>query len=301
MRLSEALDGIGRPIAYFPRLAKFLGGVKVGVHFCQLWYWSRRAGESGEFWKSLDELCEETGLTPDEERAARKLEVEKGLVKVRYARFEHRLYFRINDELLDELFAEWLTQGGHIGNSQMAGGKIQDGDVGKVHVDRVDPEITSETINIHTHASDSASPSERAKEPEADSAFASAWREYPKRKGTNTEKPAHEQFVATIERGIAPELLVESVKAYAADCREQGITNTRFVMQASKFFGVDEPWREFSERKPAAIDCKPKPKPRPGERSTTIKDGKVVYLVADESGQWRRDVSVDESAHAEGM
>jgi hypothetical protein len=117
-----------------------------------------------------------------------------------------------------------------------------------LNTDRAIPD--SGKTESSTHTSDLASPSEKAKEPEAEAAFASAWREYPKRPG-NPEKPAREQFFATLDRGIASELLVASVKAYSAHCREQGIAGTRFVMQAKKFFGVDEEWREFSETKPA--------------------------------------------------
>jgi len=145
MRLSEALNGVGRPIAYYPKLAKFLGGVKVGVHFCQLWYWSQRASESGEFWKSLEELCDETGLTFDEERAARKLETERGLLKTRYARIEHRLYFKIDFHRLDDLFAAWLTQDGHVRNSELLDGKVRNGHFGKLGFDQSDPETTTET------------------------------------------------------------------------------------------------------------------------------------------------------------
>ena len=118
-----------------------------------------------------------------------------------------------------------------------------------LNTERVIPDSVN-TESLYTHTSDLASPSEKAKDPEVESAFASAWREYPKRPG-NPEKPARKQFVATLDRGIAAELLVASVKAYAAHCREQGITGTRFVMQAKKFFGVDEEWREFSETKAA--------------------------------------------------
>lgn len=127
------------------------------------------------------------------------------------------------------------------------------------------PLLNTETVipdsgktESYTHTSDLASPSEKAKDSDAESAFASAWHEYPKRK-SNPEKPARKQFFATLERGIAPELLVRSVRAYAVHCREQGIIDTRFVMQAKNFFGVDEEWREFSETRPErATDSRPK-------------------------------------------
>jgi hypothetical protein len=146
MRLSEALTGLGRPIAYFPNLAKFLGGVKAALLFCQLWYWSQRANK--EFWKSLDELADELGMTFEELRAARKGLAEMGLVQTRYARIEHRLYFRVDEDRLNDLWDAWVTRDGHLGNSQMADGKVPDGDVGKAALDLSDPEITAETTQI---------------------------------------------------------------------------------------------------------------------------------------------------------
>ena len=144
MRLSEALDGVGRPIAYLPALAKFLGGVKVGILFCQLFYWSERAGESGWFWKSQQGLADETGLTIDELRAARKELAEKGVVLSRYARIEHRLYFKIDRRRLDAL---WLRRNGDIGNFDMASRETQYGD--KVELDLgSDPETTAQITNI---------------------------------------------------------------------------------------------------------------------------------------------------------
>jgi hypothetical protein len=144
MRLSEALDGVGRPIAYLPELAKFLGGVKVGVLFCQLFYWSERADESGWFWKSQQGLADETGLTIDELRAARKELAEKGVVQCRYARIEHRLYFKIDRQRLDAL---WLRRNGHVGKFDMASREILDGD--KVEVDLgSDRETTAQITNL---------------------------------------------------------------------------------------------------------------------------------------------------------
>ena len=102
--LTEVLDGIGRPVAYFPKLAALLGGVKACVLLCHLFHWSERADErTGEFWKSQQELVEETGLTIDELRAARETLGEKGVLRCRYARVEHRLYFTIDRGRLDAL------------------------------------------------------------------------------------------------------------------------------------------------------------------------------------------------------
>lgn len=128
VRLSEALKDVGRPVAYFPQLAKFLGGVKPAILLGQAFYWSERTDESGEFWKSQQDFADETGLTIEELRAARKILAEKRILQSRYARIEHRLYFRINRERLDAL---WLTRNGHVEKSQVACGQIQGRDAGK--------------------------------------------------------------------------------------------------------------------------------------------------------------------------
>jgi hypothetical protein len=141
MRLSEVLRGLGRVVAYFPGLAKCLGWVKAAVLFCQLFYCSQRTGGSTWFPKSQQELCDETGLTIEEQRAARKQLAQKGVVQTKYNRLEHRLYFRLDLQRLDEL---WGTHNGHVGNSQMAGGKMPDGDAGKVDLDRSGSKISEE-------------------------------------------------------------------------------------------------------------------------------------------------------------
>src|ERR1039458_9625685 len=102
MKLAESLEGIGRAVAYFPKLATFLGGIKAGVIFGQLFFDSKDADESGWFSKSQEELAEETGATIAELRAVRKEFAERGILESRYARLEHRLYFRINRARLEE-------------------------------------------------------------------------------------------------------------------------------------------------------------------------------------------------------
>lgn len=141
MKLSEVLRGLGRVIAYYPGLAKSLGGIKSAVLFCQLFFCSQRAG-SEWFPKSQQELCAETGMTLEEQRAARKQLVERGVLHSKYNRLEHRLYFKIDLERLDAL---WLTQNGHLVNSNVARRETPDGDVGETDFDRFGFETSSES------------------------------------------------------------------------------------------------------------------------------------------------------------
>lgn len=132
MKLSESLEGIGRAVAYFPKLAKFLGGIKAGVVFGQLFYCSKDADELGWFSKSQEELAEETGATIAELRAVRQELGERGILQCRYARMEHRLYFRIDRARLDDLWLKYLARNGHVRKSDMPPWEIADEQVRKV-------------------------------------------------------------------------------------------------------------------------------------------------------------------------
>jgi hypothetical protein len=127
MKLSEALRGVGRPVAYFPRICQALSGLTRGVLLCQLWYLQDTVYGGNEFFRSLPELLDETGMSEWELRQAREDLTRRGILRERYARLEHRLYFYIDPEQLDA-FWESLAPGspsegssdGETGSSQMA-------------------------------------------------------------------------------------------------------------------------------------------------------------------------------------
>jgi hypothetical protein len=97
MRFAEFVRNSGSPVAYYPRLAMALGGVKEAVFVCQLLYWEGKQSDS-ERWihKSLDEVRAETGLSRYEQDGVRRALERKGILECRYDRLVHRLYFRID-------------------------------------------------------------------------------------------------------------------------------------------------------------------------------------------------------------
>ncbi len=103
MRLSEVLDGLGNAVAYYPGLARPLGGVKAAVLFGQFFYW-HRIFKRPEFFVPLDEVASAVGFTAKELRLARERLIAAGVLRERYARAEHKLYFRIDFGRLDELW-----------------------------------------------------------------------------------------------------------------------------------------------------------------------------------------------------
>ena len=53
--LSACLSGIGRAIAYYPKIAKFLGSVNASVLFSQLFYWQERTDNELGVFKTTEE------------------------------------------------------------------------------------------------------------------------------------------------------------------------------------------------------------------------------------------------------
>lgn len=109
MSFSQSLRQLGQPIAYYPQLAKPLGGVTAAVLFGQLFYWQDKTDNPLGVYKTLDELMEETGLTERELRSAREKLRELGIVIETNKRLEHRLYFKVDFEAFDRLMAQYFA------------------------------------------------------------------------------------------------------------------------------------------------------------------------------------------------
>jgi hypothetical protein len=103
IQLKAVMGALGRGIPYYPRLAAVVG-VKESILLSQLLYWTPRSKNvDGWFYKSAEELLEETGLSYKEQwRARAELKV-RGLIEERHDREEHRIYFRVIETTIDAL------------------------------------------------------------------------------------------------------------------------------------------------------------------------------------------------------
>lgn len=113
MNAVETLKLIGRPNAYYPKLAKPLGGVNPAVLFSQLFYWQDKATSDLGVYKTRDELEEETGLSHNEQRTAIKKLQEKGVLIVTEKRLDHKTFYKIDNAKVNEIlakFAESINQ-----------------------------------------------------------------------------------------------------------------------------------------------------------------------------------------------
>jgi hypothetical protein len=108
LSVAKFLRELGRPVAYYPRLALAVGSVKATVFLCQLLYWEGKQ-ESAEGWiyKTQPEIEEETGLTRREQESARKILVGLALIEEMRRGDHGKMHFRVNLDALDRLWDEW--------------------------------------------------------------------------------------------------------------------------------------------------------------------------------------------------
>ena len=102
---STLLHSIGRPIAFHPGLVPILGSVNAVLFFGQIFYWQDKAASDFGVYKTAEEIQQETGLTYREQANAREKLRACGVLIETEKRLEHRIYFRIDFDVLDELLA----------------------------------------------------------------------------------------------------------------------------------------------------------------------------------------------------
>ena len=126
MNPSTMLKNTGRAIAYRPNLARLFGGVIAEIFFEQIFYWQDKADPVLGVYKTQEELEIETGLSRKEQETARKLLRGKGVLIETHKRLEHRMYYKIDCEKLDELLATLANDTNE--HSRMPESDIREGD-----------------------------------------------------------------------------------------------------------------------------------------------------------------------------
>lgn len=158
MKLSDFLTDVGRPIAYYPKLANIIGSVKATVFLCQLFYWKGKGSDpDGWIYKTAGEWQEETGLSYDEQRGARKTLTQAGLLEEKYKRIDHQMMYRIKAEELNKM---WERHFPILENPNSGNSETPVGEPGEPEVVNKNAENTSETTTeIKTPGADA--PKER--------------------------------------------------------------------------------------------------------------------------------------------
>lgn len=73
--------------------------------------------------------------------------------------------------------------------------------------------------------------------------FEQAWSFYPKRDGSNPKLKAWQCWQARLRQGVLAYDLIQGVQRYRAWAEAKGLVGTDKVMQASRFFGKGEEWK----------------------------------------------------------
>jgi len=115
MKLTDFLQDVGRPIAYYPALRRVTGSTNATILLCQFIYWrGKEASGDGWLYKTAEEIEAETGLSYNEQKTARRDLVTTGILQEHYARLDHEMRFKID---LDALNSKWGTEESHIPES----------------------------------------------------------------------------------------------------------------------------------------------------------------------------------------
>ena len=110
MKLTDFLTDTGRPVAYFPKLKKLTGSTTATILLCQFIYWrGKEKDPNGWLYKDSDEIEEETGLSYNEQKTARKKLRDAGLLKEHYARLDHQMRFLIDIEAINDKWVKLHT------------------------------------------------------------------------------------------------------------------------------------------------------------------------------------------------
>lgn len=107
MKLTDFLQDVGRPIAYYPKLRSITGSTGATILLCQFIYWRGKESDPDSWlYKTSDDIEAETGLSYEEQKTARRHLIDNGLMEEHYARLDHQMKFRLLLDTIDEQWAK---------------------------------------------------------------------------------------------------------------------------------------------------------------------------------------------------
>ncbi len=112
MKLSDCLREVGRPVAYYPKISKFVGSVKAAIFLCQFIYWEGKQMDKETRWifKTQREIQEETGLSRYEQEGARRELKKRGHLEEIYKGIPRKVNYRINWDKFNSDWDKWIKK-----------------------------------------------------------------------------------------------------------------------------------------------------------------------------------------------
>ena len=105
MKLTKYIPNAGRVVAYYPKLKRLTNSTTATMLLCQLLYWTDKV-DGGKVYKDSYDIEEETGLTYYEQKTARNILLDLGLIEEKYHRLSHKIEFIIDQKELDQQWQE---------------------------------------------------------------------------------------------------------------------------------------------------------------------------------------------------
>jgi hypothetical protein len=109
-----------RPISFNPRLVGLTGSINSAILLSQFLYWQDIVGEGNWFYKSQEQITDETSLTRHETDRARKVLVDRGILNERK---KEVMYYRVDMERITDLLSA-ANRGGKTGSDDSNDGGL---------------------------------------------------------------------------------------------------------------------------------------------------------------------------------
>lgn len=190
MKLTDTLEGLGRPVAYHPGLARMTGSVNAAIFLGQLMYWwPRRSGDT--VYKTAADWERETALTQREQESARRALKKLGIITEDYRRLQHQMHYTLEEDRLNEVWQEYTNPANsepekELANQQERASRTDNSacpestkaQVGKQqkrnssYIHRL-PETTTETTTVH--AATPPTPPDKKQLPQQKDEIAAEW------------------------------------------------------------------------------------------------------------------------------
>ncbi len=107
LQISKSLRIVGKPIAFYPEIAKKIGSINATIFLCQFLYWEGKQ-ECKERWiyKSQIEIYNETGLSRRKQENVRSTLKKLGILEEELKGSPPLVHFKFNWEILDKILSD---------------------------------------------------------------------------------------------------------------------------------------------------------------------------------------------------
>ena len=110
MSITSTIMQLGRPVAYYPNVARAFGGdVVTAIYLCQFLYWRGRS-KGREIYKTREQIEQETALSPYQQRRAEAALKKLGALVVKKKGLPARNYYRFDWHLIDVFLEKELAE-----------------------------------------------------------------------------------------------------------------------------------------------------------------------------------------------